>query len=69
MALTKEQIDIRLLECDTIKDFYNLYEIVFGEEVPLMNELDSSVVITNIIYAIDDNKRIEPFILADDANI
>ena len=69
MALTREQIDIRLLEADTNRDFYNLYEIVFGEEVPLMNELDSSVVITNIINAIDENKRIEPFILADDAEI
>tara|TARA_R110000823_G_C15853015_1_gene492346 strand:- start:80 stop:289 length:210 start_codon:yes stop_codon:yes gene_type:complete len=69
MALTKEEIYRRLLEAKGGNDFYNLYEIVFGEEVPLMNELDSSVVITKIMYAIDENKKIEPFILEDDMDI
>jgi len=58
MKLTKEEIQTRLLEARTSKDFYNLYEIVFGEKVPETETRDPNEKVEMIINAIDSNEKI-----------
>lgn len=59
MKLTKEEIETRLLEARTSKDFYNLYEIVFGEKVPETETRDPNEELEMIINAIDTNEKIK----------
>ena len=69
MKLKTEEIQKRLLECESSQDFYNLYELVFGEEVPETQQRDPNELLEDIIYAISDNKKINAVILPKDVLI
>jgi len=69
MALSKEQREEKLLSITTSKGYYDLYEDVFGEEVPIMMTLDGNEKTEIIINAIFDNQKIKGVKLKDDVNI
>ncbi len=57
--MTSEQRQKRLQNITTTKGFYDLYEEVFGEEVPPVYILDGNKKTEMIVNAIFDNKKIE----------
>ena len=59
MILTEEQRLSKLAECETSSDYYSLYELVFGEEVPETFKIDPNEILEDIIDAIFENKKIE----------
>ena len=59
MALTQEQRQEKLLSITTNKGYHDLYEEVFGEEVPAMYIRDGNVVTELIINAIYDNQKLK----------
>ena len=59
MALSQEERKKRLLNITTNKGYHDLYEEVFGEEVPAMYIRDGNVVIELIINAIYDNQKLK----------
>lgn len=59
MALTRDQLQIKLAECQESEDFYNLYLLNFGEEVPKQYVSNAGDEIDLIIDALIDNKKIE----------
>jgi|TARA_R110002020_G_scaffold192326_1_gene392471 hypothetical protein len=58
MSLTTEQIQIKLAECQTSEDFYNLYLLNFGEEVPKQYTQSVGDEIEIIINSLIDNKKL-----------
>tara|TARA_Y100000114_G_scaffold113081_1_gene106965 strand:+ start:1021 stop:1230 length:210 start_codon:yes stop_codon:yes gene_type:complete len=69
MAFTQEQRQEKLLSITTNKGYYDLYEEIFGEEVPVMMTLDGNEKTEIIINAIFDNEKIKGVKLEDDVNI
>ena len=59
MALTKEERQKKLQNIKTNKGFYDLYEEIFGEEVPIMTTLDGNEKIELIANAIFDNEKLK----------
>jgi hypothetical protein len=59
MSLTIEEKQEKLAECETSSDFYNLYTLIFKEEVPRTGLRSGNDEIDSIIDAIIDNKKIE----------
>lgn len=59
MSLTRDQLQIKLAECQESEDFYNLYLLNFGEEVPKQYVSNAGDEIDLIIDALIDNKKIE----------
>jgi|TARA_A100001201_G_scaffold134882_1_gene122820 hypothetical protein len=59
MSLTIEEKQEKLAECETSRDFYNLYTLIFKEEVPRTGLRSGNDEIDLIIDAIIDNKKIE----------
>jgi len=59
MSLTRDQMQIKLAECQESEDFYNLYLLYFGEEVPKQQVSNAGDEIDLIIDALIDNKKIE----------
>ena len=67
--MTKKERQEKLLECETLEDFNNLYLLIFKEEVPettILNAMEEIDVVANAIY---DNKKIKGVILSNDYNI
>ncbi len=67
--MTKKERQEKLLECETLEDFNNLYLLIFKEEVPettILNGMEEIDVVANAIY---DNKKIKGVILPNDYNI
>ena len=69
MALTQEQRQDKLLSITTNKGYYDLYEEIFGEEVPIMMTTDGNEKLDIIINAIYHNEKIKEIELEDDVNI
>ena len=69
MKLTNDERRSRLAECETSADFYNLYEIVFKEEVPEQFKRNPNEILDDIINAIYDNKKIIGVNLPEDTLI
>lgn len=69
MALTQEQRQEKLLSITTNKGYYDLYEEIFGEEVPIMMTTDGNEKLDIIINAIYHNEKIKEIELEDDVNI
>tara|TARA_R100000951_G_scaffold76287_1_gene64380 strand:- start:73 stop:282 length:210 start_codon:yes stop_codon:yes gene_type:complete len=69
MSLTTKERRIKLLECQTGQDFFQLYLLVFKEEVPETNTRNPNEELDNIMNAIYDNKKIEGVILSNDYKI
>ena len=57
--MTLEEQRKKLLKCKTSKDHYDLYEKVFGEEVPETRTRDPYELIINMANAIYDNKKLK----------
>lgn len=58
MPLTRDQLQIKLAECQESEDFYKLYLLYFGEEVPKQYVSNAGDEIDIIIDALIDNKKI-----------
>jgi|TARA_Y100001937_G_scaffold106060_1_gene147405 hypothetical protein len=58
MTLTTDQIQIKLAECQESSDFYNLYLLHFGEEVPKQYTQSVGDEVEIIIDALIDNKKL-----------
>jgi len=69
MAVTQEQRQEKLLSITTNKGYYDLYEEIFGEEVPIMMTTDGNEKLDIIINAIYHNEKIKEIELEDDVNI
>ena len=69
MALTQEQRQEKLLSITTNKGYYDLYEEIFGEEVPIMMTTEGNEKLDIIINAIYHNEKIKEIELEDDVNI
>jgi hypothetical protein len=57
MKLEKRKTE--LSKCKTSKDHYDLYEKVFGEEVPETRTRDPYELIIKMVNAILDNKKLK----------
>ncbi|BAQ91917.1 hypothetical protein [uncultured Mediterranean phage uvMED] len=69
MSLTTKERRMKLLECQTGQDFFQLYLLVFKEEVPETNTRNPNEELDNIMNAIYDNKKIEGVILPNNYKI
>ena len=69
MAVTQQQRQEKLLSITTNKGYYDLYEEIFGEEVPIMMTTDGNEKLDIIINAIYHNEKIKEIELEDDVNI
>ena len=69
MKLSEEEKLIKLSECKTGKEYQDLYELIFGEEVPLITDRDPLVTTEKIIDAVISNKTIKADDLPEDADI
>ena len=69
MAITQEQRQEKLLSITTNKGYYDLYEEIFGEEVPIMMTTDGNEKLDIIINAIYHNEKIKEIELEDDVKI
>ena len=69
MALTQDERQEKLLAITTNKGYYDLYEEIYDEEVPVMMTLDGNEKTEIIINAIFDNEKIKGVKLEDDVNI
>lgn len=68
-SLNKEERFIKLSECSTSKEYYDLYELIFEEEVPLIIERDPTATIDKIIDAVISNKKIQADDLPENVDI
>ena len=59
MTLTLQEKQQKLSECETSNDFYNLYTIIFKEEVPHTGLKSGDDEFDLVIEAIIENKKIE----------
>lgn len=59
MTLSLAEKQERLAECKTSSDFYNLYALIFKEEVPHTGLKSGDDEVDLIINAIIENKKIE----------
>ena len=69
MSLTTKERRMKLLECQTGQDFFELYLLVFKEEVPETNTRNPNEELDNIMNAIYDNKKIKGVILPNNYKI
>ena len=59
MTLTLQEKQQKLSECETRNDFYNLYTIIFKEEVSHTGLKSGDYEVDLVIESIIENKKIE----------